>query len=386
MDLIRGRWSKKWINCREDKRDYDMMRRGFAQPHEMLAKNYCERFDVPQLSQEEKEEITQYWAQFGIKITDFSYHAMYYHVTGKRDPRFVPDMIAGLVVYEYYNDSAYEDAWRDKNLFDRLLPDVPFPDTYGKCIRNRFMSKDGIYFARDEDGIRNFAKAVWAAMGTAGEVIVKNSRDSGFGRGVEKFYVASENDAEIMLRQCEKRTNFIIQKRIVQHDALAAFNKSSTNMLRVCSWRHNDKVEILYAAVRAGIDGSITDVAFVDGVEMVRLIGVTPQGCFSTKMLDQDGICVKELPENVKVPGWEKIRSIIEKNHLYVDNFDIIGWDFTVDETGEPKCLEWNVQWPGTVFYQYVNGPLFGDKTEEVLSFLKNQKYRDNYVPYYMWK
>ncbi len=385
MELIRGRWSKKWINCREDKRDYDMMRRGFAQSHETLARNYCERLNVPPLSEQEKKDIVQYWAQFGIKINDFSYHAMYYHVTGIRDPRFVPDMIAGLVVYEYYNDSAYEDAWRDKNLFDRLLPDVPFPDTYGKCIRNRFVSTNGEYFARDEAGVLQFAKTVWETMKTPGDVIVKNSRDSGFGRGVEKFHVSCEEDAVNMIRHCENRTNFIIQKRIQQHHTLAAFNKSSTNMLRVCSWRHGNQVDILYAAVRAGVDGSITDVSFVDGVETVRLIGITPDGYFSDKMLDQDGICVKALPQNVAVPSWSKIEQIVKKNHLLVDNFDIIGWDFTIDETGDPKCFEWNVQWPGTVFYQYTNGPLFGDKTEEVLAFLKEQKNRDNYIPYYMW-
>lgn len=389
MDLIRGRWSKKWINCREDKRDYDMMRRGFAQSHEMLARNYCQRLNVPALSAEEKEQIVQYWAQYGIRIRDFSYHAMYYHVTGIRDPRFVPDMIAGLVIYEYYNDSAYEDAWRDKNLFDRLLPDVPFPDTYGKCIRNRFVSAKngggGEYFSRDEAGTLQFAKTVWEAMKAPGDVIVKNSRDSGFGRGVEKFHIANEADAVDVIRQCEGRTDFIIQKCIIQHPALAAFNQSSANMLRVCSWRHEDQVDIMYGAARAGVDGAITDVAFVDGVELVHVVGITPDGYFSDKMLDQDGLVVKALPKNVKVPAWDEIKQIVKKNHLMMDNFDIVGWDFTVDEDGKPKCFEWNIQWPGTVLYQYVNGPLYGDKTDEVLSFLKDKKNRDNYVPYYMW-
>ncbi len=384
MDLIRGRWSKKYINCPEDKRDYDMMRRGFMQSHETTAREYCERHQVPALSAEEKRDIALYWAQYGIKICDFSWHAMYYHVTGIRDPRFVPDMVAGLVVYEYYNDSAYEDTWRDKNLFDRLLPGVPFPETYGKCIRDRFLTVDGTYLSRDERGIVSFAKAVWETMKGPGEVIVKNSRDSGFGRGVEMFSIASQEDCVSMLNQCAARKNFIIQKRIHQHDALRVFNASSTNMLRVCSWRHDGEVDILYGAVRAGIDGSITDVAFVDGVETVRLIGITQDGCFADKMLDQDGVCVKELPKGVKVPAWDAIKRIIRENHLFADNFDIIGWDFTINEEGEPKCLEWNIQWPGTVFYQYTNGPLFGDKTEQVLAFLKDKKNQDNYIPYYL--
>ena len=126
MDLIRGRYSKKYINCFEDKRDYDIMRRAFVQSRECLAKTYCEKFTVPDISEKEKEEIRMFWAQYGIKIFDYDWHRMYYHVTGVHDPRFVPDLIAGLVIYEYYNDRRFEEVWRDKNMFERLLPDVPF--------------------------------------------------------------------------------------------------------------------------------------------------------------------------------------------------------------------------------------------------------------------
>lgn len=138
MDLIRGRFSQKWINCPEDKRDYDIMQRGFMWHKERLAMDYCNRYDVPEISDYEKREIVDYWAQFGILIYDFCWHRMYYTATGIHDPRFVPDLVAGFVLYEYYNDKAYENTWRDKNMFDRLLPDVPQPHTLGKRIRKRY--------------------------------------------------------------------------------------------------------------------------------------------------------------------------------------------------------------------------------------------------------
>ena len=138
MELIRGRWTEQYINCPEDKRNYDYIMRGRARIHHELAYEYCEKFSPPELTAHEKKCISEYWSQFGIKIKDYSWHRMYYHVTGIHSPLFVPDYIAGHIVYAYYNDHAYEYTWRDKNMFDRLLPDVPLPYTYGKRCRGRY--------------------------------------------------------------------------------------------------------------------------------------------------------------------------------------------------------------------------------------------------------
>ena len=77
MDLIRGRYSQKWINCPEDKRDYDIMRRGMMWQREKLALDYCNRYNVEDISNKEKREILDYWSQFGIHIYDFSWHTFY---------------------------------------------------------------------------------------------------------------------------------------------------------------------------------------------------------------------------------------------------------------------------------------------------------------------
>ena len=379
MDLIRGRFSQKWINCPEDKRDYDIMRRGFLWHKERLAMDYCNRFVVPDITESEKREIVDFWAQFGILIYDFSWHRMYYSVTGIHDPRFVPDLVAGLVLYEYYNDKAYENTWRDKNMFDRLLPDVPQPRTIGKRIRKRYCAQNQS-IGEDSfiDSIMESIKAKEAC-----DIIIKNTRHTGFGRGVRKYHIRNKEDVFSAIKEWENCDNYIVQEFVEQHELLAQFNDSSSNMIRVCSWRHNNDVDILFAAVRAGIPGSVTDVSFVNGIERVHLVGIK-NGVFANQMLNQDGRFVKELPRNMLIPAWQKIVRIIKDNHPLVDNFDIIGWDFTIDKSENPICFEWNVQWPGTVLYQYTNGPLYGDLTEQLFSFLDDSNNRDNYIPFYM--
>lgn len=379
MELIRGRWYKKYINCFEDKRDYDIMRRGFMQSHEQIASNYCEKFSPPELTNYEKKEISSYWAQFGIKIYDYDWHRMYYHATKIHDPRFVPDLVAGLVVYEFYNDKVFENTWRDKNMFERLLPDVPMPKTLGKRIRGRFFHEDIGYI---ENNISLIEK-IGCCVKSGDSIIIKNTRDTGFGKGVRKYLINEKKDIINAFAEWEKCENFIVQECVNQHEILKSFNKNSSNMIRVCSWRYGNKVDILFAAARVGVEDSITDISFVSGEERVNIIGIS-NGYFKDKMIDQDGQLIKYLDGVIKVPSWEKIVDIIKKNHLLIDNFDIIGWDFTINENGEPICFEWNISWPGTVLYQYANGPLYGDKTEKIFEFLENEINRYNYIPYYM--
>ncbi len=385
MELKRGRWYKKYINCWEDKRDYDIMRRGYMRAHESIADDYCKRFSPPELTEEEKNEISAYWAQFGIKIYDFSWHRMYYHATQNHDPKFVPDLVAGLVLYEYYNDRAYENTWRDKNMFHRLLPDVPLPKALGRRIRGRYFIDEVGYIQSEKDDIAEFAKLIYGALSIESDIVIKKTRDTGFGKSVSKYHIVSQEDVANTLCLWQDCQDYVVQLCVTPHKIIASLNPSSSNMLRVCSWRHGNRVDILFASARVGAVNSFTDVAFVNGEELVNMVGISNDGYFSEKMVDQNGRFVKELPKNVKIPSWDKITEIIKKNHLMIDNFDIIGWDFTVDEDENPVCFEWNISWPGTVLYQFANGkPLYGDKTEEIFSFLKNEKNKDNYIPYYI--
>ncbi len=382
MELIRGRWIKKYINCWEDKRDFDIMRRAIMRSHEAIPAEYCERFSPPELTAEEKQEISRYWAQFGIKIYDYSYHRMYYHATGRHDPRFVPDLVAGLVLYEYYNDRAYENSWREKNMFHRLLPGVPLPKALGRRIRGRYYRDDLGYLPED---LRAFSQAAWEALGGPGDIVLKKTRDTGFGKSVSKYRAESPEDMEQILLGWQDCRDYVVQQCVRQHPVMASLNETSSNIMRICTWRHGNSVDVLYAAARVGAGSSFTDISYVDGEEQVRLVGISPEGEFADHMVDQYGRFVREIPRGLKAPAWDRILDIIRKNHPLLDNFDIVGWDFTVDEDENPICFEWNISWPGTVLYQFANGaPLYGDRTEAVFAFLQDDKNKANYIPFYM--
>ena len=66
----------------------------------------------------------------------------------------------------------------------------------------------------------------------------------------------------------------------------------------------------------------------------------------------------------IKIPSYDRVISLIKRAHKDIPHFRIIGWDFAIDEVGDPVFIEYNGA-PG--MNQVSCGPLFGDLTEPVL-------------------
>ena len=343
--------------------------------HEYLAAN-----PVPGLSEAQKKEISSFWAQYGIKITDYSWFRWYYGVTGISDPRFIPQDVYSYIIWPYHDNEEFCLAWKDKNLFERFVPGIPFPKNYVKRIHGRFYDGDGS-FLPDEN-------AVIRALSHVGGVIVKDAWDSGEGRGVTKYVLDSETDIKKLLVDWEHSDNYLVQELIRQHKVFSQFNESSVNIMRINTWRHGDEVHVFCPTLRIGAEGSTTDICYVDGVEIARTCAITMDGHFGDKIVNQHGQVQAtrdtiEQPDAI-IPKWEEVVRLASQGHKMLDHFDIVGWDFTVSDQEKVVCIEYNIKRPGTVFYQNVNGPFFGDYTEQVLEFLKDKKNQTKYIPEWM--
>lgn len=271
-------------------------------------------------------------------------------------------------------------AWKDKNLFERFLPDVHFPKAYLKKINGRFFDQNENYLPN-----KKVVSEYLLDMKTKDGVIVKDAWDSGEGRGVKRYIIEDKKDVEQLFSDWKASNNFIVQEVVKQNICFSQFNESSVNIVRVNSWRHDDQVEILSATLRIGTAGKVTDICYVDGVERANLCSVSMDGCFGDKVIDQFGQIRKTSdiinnPSSV-IPKWNEIIQTVKNNHRKIDHFDIIGWDFTVDINNNIICIEFNVERPGSVFYQYVNGPFYGEFTDDILSFLKEKRNQDIYIP-----
>lgn len=133
--------------------------------------------------------------------------------------------------------------------------------------------------------------------------------------------------------------------------------------------------------LRYGIPGSVTDVSYVDGTEIINCVGISETGRVSDHGVGIDGKVFDLNVPDKQVPCWDPIVDLVKKNHLTMDYFDIIAWDITVDDNSNVICIEYNLRSPGSIVYQLAQGPFAGDHTDEMLAFLKNSSNQMKYLP-----
>ena len=140
------------------------------------------------------------------------------------------------------------------------------------------------------------------------------------------------------------------------------------------------EVYILTSILRVGAPGSHTGTA---STGRGYTVGINENG-----QLNEVGYNVfgESRSENVagrtfrdiRLIAHERICAEIKKAHKLLSRFEIISWDFAVEENGEPVLIEYNLNYPDVMIYQMNNGPLFGSLTERVLEDVKKrQKEKD---------
>lgn len=344
------------------------------------------KYALPPLTEIEKKDIDNYWGKYGVKFSNYNYHRLFYGITKKKDPRFIPFPFAALVLYPFYNDSTKIQAYADKNMFYKLLPNMPFPKLIGQRINGRFFDSEGKYYG--EIATNEFLEQLFQTIVRENneEIIIKEASDTSRGLGVKKFIIKTPQMLKEVLKSFSS-DNFVIQFAIQQHQFFDQFNKDSVNIIRITTWRKEDKVHIFSPCIRFGIRGHATDVAFVNGVEVTNGIGIDiSSGIIFDTGIDLQGNKFSVDVKNRQVPCWEKIVNLVCRNHLTMHYFDIIAWDITVDINSNIICIEYNIKCPGIRLYQLAHGPLAGEHTDEFLEFLLNTDLQKKLLPWQIRK
>jgi len=334
-----------------------------------IARNFLIEHPQPSLSVSEKKDIDRFWGEYKIKLPDYSWHEMYYGVTDIHDPRFIPDPILARICYKQFNVESYLKGWDDKNVYERLVPHAIFPYSLCHCIKGKYYDNKWQYFHKDS--LLQLSEIIFSDMEGTSDIICKETSGSLAGRGVKKVSVNSAQDVFDFLCN-HKSNNYILQKRVVQHPFFNQFNPTSANIIRVISFRYNGVINILSTSVRFGIKGSFTDVAYVNGKEIVNVVGIDNKGCLKDRFVTFEGNSdVHPQVQEKIVPSWDNLITTIKRAHHDLPFFDFVAWDFMIDVEGNPICIEYNIWRPGTILYQFANGPLAGEYTGQFLEFLK---------------
>lgn len=270
------------------------------------------------------------------------------------------------------NNYFYGELMEDKSLLGRLSSgSIRFPICYVRTI-------DGEYFDRDFHQItEESAKVICLGLD---EFVVKAAVGGHGGAGVEKISLRglSADERKVAVNQifAFRKNNILVQEVLRENASLAQFNPSSVNTLRVQSLYLNGNIDVLHIVLRMGTPGSFVDNSCSGGCS----VGVSQDGSLReygfTSTYDR---IYKSGDVTFKGARLEQIPKLIELiKTAHVEQFPMIkyiGWDMIFDENNEPVCIEVNTRSNGHLSFQLCDGPTFGDRTEEVISYCKGKRF-----------
>lgn len=202
------------------------------------------------------------------------------------------------------------------------------------------------------------------------EFVVKPSLFTGGGRGVRKV----GNPSDDQIRDILNSSDYIVQEIITQHAFFSELNPSSVNTVRMETLNLNGNTSVLSAFIRIGAKGSFVD--NISGREGM-VVGVDENGSLSQFGLSKDYDKVYESSsgkkfEGLVIPKYEYIKNTVIELHKHFPLVNLINWDVALDEDGVAKIIEINLNAMNPLYHQVFNGPIFKDRTQEVIDYVVN--------------
>ena len=322
------------------------------------------------LTEAEKYAVDEMWGKIMGGGNSLSYNELeVYKFFNGFDPRYLGHNLYLPLVARRLNDYHYTKFFEDKGLFGRLSSEIIAPTCLVRCI-------DGEYYNNDLGQISE-SEAKRICQDYNGDIIVKPSRNSSGGKKVIKL--TSEQRTNGWLEQISENygCDWIVQECIRQHELLSMFNPDSVNTFRITTLYLNGKASICSSVLRFGCSGSVTDNFGSGG----NLIGVHEDGSLCKYAVNNKLECFYEVDSikfsEISLPFIPRVYEYVL--HAHVQSFSLskfIGWDVCIDHEGHPVVIEINSSQPGIFGEQIFAGPIFGNRTEEVIDYVSGKEFK----------
>ena len=306
---------------------------------------------------EYREIVLPYWRKFGYRPKKF-----WFELNCSRekhmDPRFIPSDLYYNELLPYINNLPFRYALQDKCSLDLRFPEVKQAVTV--CRRMA-----GVYYD-PEMNVTDQDKAVRLCLSRDADLFIKPSVYTSAGVGIRKFTPSECSEENIKALLEETGANFIVQEMIRQSDAVKAINPDSVSTIRVVSLFIDSKVYIAHSMLRVGAPG-MPHVA-TDGGYSVEILddGHLFPMAYRDKGAWVSGKECNLYDDSTVIPGMDKVRKAVCLLHPKLPYFKWIGWDFAINESGDPVMIEFNTS-PGDDIQRVCGSPLFGDMTDRIL-------------------
>lgn len=283
-----------------------------------------------------------------------------HNLSGKVDLNIIPENIFAAIIEPRLN--RYKDDELSflsvKNIYEKWFnnPSV-FPKTYLHKI-------DNVYYDQSFNLIDNldsyldsqFKKSVFP-------LICKPSLGTSGGEGVKVLHNLSEVKQNI-----HSYDNLVFQEKIIQHDDLEKIYPSM-NSIRSCLYRNkNGSFKVLNNTIRFGVNGSL-DNETAGGI----VCNINPRGELNKYALSK--YCEKHYIHpnsgarfsDIKIPKYDELIKCAEDIANQIPLCSLVSLDMCLDNQGNWRCIEINLNGQTIRFRQYAGHGFFGEYTNEVI-------------------
>lgn len=307
-----------------------------------------------------------------------------YLVDKGNDPTYiVPSVIVHRYLSSVFNPIPYNAYFSDKNMLDKILPKEYLPETILRRI-------DGIWMDENYNPISlQDIKGILDQQNSLSSFIVKPAKDSSSGRGIllfsknnEKWLSSSDNEDFFTFISKENNYDLIIQKKIEQNEFLQNFCSTAVCTFRIVAYNSpvDNEIHHIWTGLRIGAQGSIVDNNHAGGI----IVGIDKTGKLNSYGTDQYGNKYTNFNNidfnsgEIEVPDYENLITLAKTLTPMLLPNRWICFDITIDKSGHPVVVECNFRGYSGWLCQFAGDYMFGDKTEEILKFLNDNKTKVN--------
>lgn len=177
-----------------------------------------------------------------------------------------------------------------------------------------------------------------------------------------------------------KNADFVLQVPVEQSSETLRFNPSSLNCMRITTFNINNRISVGSRAIKCGPKNSVVD--NIGSGKRGVIVGIHPNGALNNfgfygngeRTTSHNGV---EF-EGQLITHFHLVEEAAVRLHEYVPTCKIIGWDIALDSRNQPVLIEGNTVYPGISFEQMCSGPIFGERTDEVIEYISSVKKRGN--------
>jgi len=322
------------------------------------------------LTRDEAMDARQLYIRLHKKV-NLRWHQWYKNACGYFDKRFVPEDLFYAIIEPRLSPRRYAEAYEDKGYYNYVFGYVQQPVCFVKNVNGSFYTDDMRLIDRH--------KVVDCVISQTDRFVIKPTTDSTQGKNVRLIDLSEiEGEGKVVAIESLLATydsNFVVQEVIDQHEDTGRFHPSSLNTVRLMSLFLNDKVTVLSAVFRIGRSGSIIDNFTAGGIAA----GIHGAGALSDCAIDYNWQKYSHSDSGIAFEGaylehYNTVAQCAIKAHQRMPKCRLVSWDFAINRNGTPVLIEVNLTFQELNFHQFHNGPLFKDRTEEVLDYVNLNK------------